>query len=67
LFHASLEKSEPTSAAPKAITNAPVTSTPPKKWPAEKFAAMAVALRPMVMPMRIKSARAPVFTAVSVV
>ena len=67
LFHASLEKSEPTSAAPNATTNAPVTSTPPEKWPALKFAAMAVAFRPMVSPSTMSSARAPVLTIVSVV
>ena len=60
LFHASLEKSEPTSDAPNATMNAEVTSTCPTKFPLEKFAAIASAFLPMVRPSRMSSARVPV-------
>ena len=65
LFQASLEKSEPTRAAPNATMNAPFTSTLPAKLPLLKFAAIAVALRPMVMPRTMSSASALVLISVS--
>ena len=67
LFHASLENSEPTIAAPKAMTSVEVSDQSPVKLPAEKLAPSAVALRPSVSPSRMSAASAPVLTTVSVV
>src|SRR5260370_8508749 len=63
LFHASIENSDPTIAAPTAPT--PTTQPLVDQKLVPKFAAMAVALRPMVMPSKISAASAAVLTAVS--
>jgi hypothetical protein len=67
LFHASLENSEPTIAAPKATIRVDVSVHSPLNAPPAKFAVIASALRPSVSPRRISSASAPVLTTVSVV
>ncbi len=65
LFHASLENSEPTMAAPNAMMSVEVSDHWPAKLPPAKLAEMASAFRPIVRPSRISSASAPVFTTVS--
>src|SRR2546422_5306016 len=62
LFHASIEKREPTIAAP--IVPRPTAAPPVAQKLAPKLAANASALRPMVMPSRISKASAPVLIAV---
>src|SRR5207245_2827900 len=57
LFHASIEKREPTIAAP--IVPRPTVAPPVAQKLAPKLAANASALRPMVMPSRISKASAP--------
>src|SRR2546422_1034617 len=66
LFHASIENNEPTIAAP-IIGRTPSDRPPPAQKFAPKLAARAAALRPIVMPSRIRPARAAVFIAVNVV
>jgi hypothetical protein len=67
LFHASLEKSDPTSAAPKASTSAESSGIDPTNWPGPKLAAIASGFRPIVRPSRTSAASAPVLTTVNVV
>src|SRR5437879_12345884 len=61
LFHASIEKREPTIAAP--IVPRPTAAPPVAQKSAAKLAADASALRPMVLPSRIRSASAPALVA----
>ena len=66
LFQASIEKSEPTVAAPITGRSAGVSPSAGQN-PAPKFAAPATAFRPMVSPSRISAASAAVLTVVKLV
>ena len=66
LFHASIENSEPTIAAPTTGSTASVRPPPAQKF-APKLAAIAAAFRPMVRPNNIRPASAAVLIAVNVV